>query len=106
MTADTVLIAALSGRGLAASARRAGYLPLVADAFGDSDTAELAARSCRVADAARIGFRAKTVFAALAELEAAAPSPPIGLILGWLLLQLAGSGIRSLVAAQKHALEL
>ena len=82
MTTATVLIAALSGRGLAASARRAGYLPLVADAFGDSDTAELAAAACRVTDAARIGFRAKPVFAALAALEAAAPSPPIGLVLG------------------------
>ena len=82
MTAGTVLIAALSGRGLAASARRAGYLPLVADAFGDSDTAELAADARRVTDAARIGFRTKPVFAALAELEAAAPSPPIGLVLG------------------------
>jgi predicted ATP-grasp superfamily ATP-dependent carboligase len=82
LTADTILIAALSGRGLAASARRAGYLPLVADAFGDSDTAELAADARRVTDAARIGFRTKPVFAALAELEAAAPSPPIGLVLG------------------------
>lgn len=82
MTADTVLIAALSGRGLAASARRAGFLPLVADAFGDSDTAEIATGARCVADAARIGFRAKPAFAALAELEAAAPSPPIGLILG------------------------
>jgi uncharacterized protein len=82
LTAETVLIAALSGRGLAASARRAGYLPLVADAFGDSDTAELATDALCVADAARIGFRAKPVFAALAALEAAAPSPPIGLVLG------------------------
>ena len=82
LTTHTVLIAALSGRGLAASARRAGYLPLVADAFGDSDTAELAAAACCVTDAARIGFRAKPVFAALAALEAAAPSPPIGLVLG------------------------
>jgi uncharacterized protein len=82
LTAATVLIAALSGRGLAASARRAGYLPLVADAFGDSDTAELATDARCVTDAARIGFRAKPVFAALGELEAAASSPPIGLVLG------------------------
>lgn len=33
-----MLIAAASGRALAASARRAGYVPLVADAFGDADT--------------------------------------------------------------------
>ena len=82
MTADTVLIAALSGRGLAASARRAGYLPLVADAFGDSDTAELATDARCVTDAARIGFRAKPAFSALGQLEAAAPTPPIGLVLG------------------------
>ena len=82
LTAATVLIAALSGRGLAASARRAGYLPLVADAFGDSDTREHAAASRCVTDAARIGFRAKPVLAALAALEAAAAAPPIGLVLG------------------------
>jgi predicted ATP-grasp superfamily ATP-dependent carboligase len=82
LTTATVLIAALSGRGLAASARRAGYLPLVADAFGDSDTAEHAADARCVTDAARIGFRAKPVFSALAELEASAAAPPIGLVLG------------------------
>lgn len=82
MTAKTILIAALSGRGLAASARRAGYLPLVADAFGDSDTGELAAEARCVKDAARIGFHAKPVFTALAELAAAPARPPIGLVLG------------------------
>ncbi|HWK33806.1 MAG TPA: ATP-grasp domain-containing protein [Hyphomicrobium sp.] len=82
MTGEPVLIAALSGRGLCASARRAGYLPLVADAFGDSDMRAMAAYSCRIADAARIGLRAKAVFAALAELTAASPREPIGLILG------------------------
>lgn len=82
MTAETVLIAALSGRGLAASARRAGYLPLVTDAFGDSDTREHALDVRRVTDAARIGFRAKPLFAALAELERSTERAPIGLILG------------------------
>lgn len=33
-----MLIAAASGRALAASARRAGFVPLVADNFGDQDT--------------------------------------------------------------------
>ena len=37
-----VLIAAASGRALAASARRGGYRPLVADFFGDQDTLALA----------------------------------------------------------------
>jgi len=40
--AEPVLIAAMSGRALAASARRAGYRPLVADCFGDEDTLALA----------------------------------------------------------------
>jgi predicted ATP-grasp superfamily ATP-dependent carboligase len=35
---EAVLIAAISGRALAASARRGDYLPLVADFFGDQDT--------------------------------------------------------------------
>jgi predicted ATP-grasp superfamily ATP-dependent carboligase len=43
-----VLIAAASGRALAASARRAGYLPLVADRFGDQDTLAIAADHVRV----------------------------------------------------------
>lgn len=82
MTQQTILIAALAGRGLAASARRAGYLPLVADAFGDSDTAEHAAAARCVQDAARIGFRTKQTLAALDELTAQEPSPPVGLVLG------------------------
>src|SRR5438105_6855683 len=43
-----VLIAAASGRALAASARRAGFLPLVADCFGDEDTLALAHAHARV----------------------------------------------------------
>jgi len=43
-----VLIAAASGRALAAGARRAGYLPLVVDGFGDQDTLAEAGRHVRV----------------------------------------------------------
>jgi len=43
-----VLIAAASGRALAASARRAGYFPFVVDAFGDQDTLEAAIAHVRV----------------------------------------------------------
>jgi len=43
-----VLIAAASGRALAAGARRAGYIPLVADGFGDEDTLADAGRHIRV----------------------------------------------------------
>ncbi|CAN1724991.1 ATP-grasp domain-containing protein [Hyphomicrobium sp. 1Nfss2.1] len=82
MISGSVLIAALAGRGLAASARRAGYEPLVADAFGDSDTAEYAAHALCVKDAARIGFRTKQTLAALSDLAQRATSPPVGLVLG------------------------
>ncbi len=44
-----VLIAALSGRALAAAARRAGYAPHVLDLFRDLDTRRMARRSRRVA---------------------------------------------------------
>lgn len=43
-----MLIAAASGRALAASAARAGFIPLVADAFGDQDTLAVAAGHARV----------------------------------------------------------
>jgi predicted ATP-grasp superfamily ATP-dependent carboligase len=43
-----VLIAAASGRALAAGARRAGYVPLVADGYGDQDTLVDAGRHIRV----------------------------------------------------------
>jgi uncharacterized protein len=43
-----VLIAAASGRALAASARRGGYAPLVADAFGDQDTLAVASGHVQV----------------------------------------------------------
>lgn len=79
---ETVLIAAFSGRALAQSARRAGYVPLVADAFGDMDTIA-ASNSVRVVDnAMATGFRAKPLIAALDALAANAPSKPIGLVLG------------------------
>ena len=43
-----MLIAAASGRALAVSAARAGYVPLVADAFGDQDTLAACAGHVRV----------------------------------------------------------
>jgi uncharacterized protein len=79
---ETVLIAAFSGRSLAQSARRAGYEPLVADAFGDLDT-QAAAENYRVLDGVmQTGFRTKPLIAALDDLSRSADSPPIGLVLG------------------------
>ena len=82
MTSSSVLIAAFSGRALAQSARRAGYLPLVVDAFGDLDTRAAAHAFEFIPDAMRTGFRAKPLLAALDALVASAPSKPIGLVLG------------------------
>jgi len=82
LTAETVLIAALSGRGLAAAARRAGFDPLVADAFGDCDTHDSATAVRCLSDATRTGFRAKPLIAALETLAGEAPRAPVGLVLG------------------------
>ena len=48
-SARFLLIAAISGRALAAAARRAGYRPLVADFFCDTDTVALAERAVKLA---------------------------------------------------------
>jgi predicted ATP-grasp superfamily ATP-dependent carboligase len=82
LSGDTVLIAAFSGRSLAQSARRAGYRPLVVDAFGDLDTREAAA-DFRVLDGAmQTGFRTKPLIAALNDLSRSARQTPVGLVLG------------------------
>ena len=82
MTQETVLIAALSGRALAAAARRAGFTPLVVDAFGDLDMRESAGAFRCLGAAAHQGFRASSLLAALTELERGAERAPIGLVLG------------------------
>lgn len=82
MAGETVLIAAFSGRSLAQSARRAGYEPLVADAFGDEDTRSAAAACQVVAGVATIGFRTKALLSALDELCARSRKTPVGLVLG------------------------
>ena len=79
---QTVLIAAFSGRALAQSARRAGYLPLVVDCFGDLD-ARLAAHDFVCLPArVQIGFTRRPLLDALKNLADRAPSAPIGLVLG------------------------
>jgi predicted ATP-grasp superfamily ATP-dependent carboligase len=78
--AEAVLIAAISGRALAASARRAGYRPLVADCFGDDDTRTLADRHVRVRVDGRYGLDGSELMNALGRL--AASTRPIGLVCG------------------------
>jgi predicted ATP-grasp superfamily ATP-dependent carboligase len=75
-----VLIAAVSGRALAASARRAGFVPLVADCFGDDDTLALGHAHASVRLDARHGIAAGELLQALDRL--AASHAPIGIVYG------------------------
>ena len=71
----------MSGRALAASARRAGFVPLVADFFADADTGQIA-HSCYKLDDLKRGFRWKALVPALEALAEAAPSPLLGVVYG------------------------
>lgn len=82
MTGEAVLIAAFSARALAASARRAGYRPLVVDCFGDTDTVALTEASRCLPARVQVGFTFRPLLAALESLAADSASPPIGLVLG------------------------
>lgn len=75
-----VLIAALSGRALAAAARRAGYQPLVADLFGDLDTQAIAAANVRVPGSLTAGPARRPLLEALDRL--ANGRAPVGLVYG------------------------
>lgn len=75
-----VLIAAASGRALAASARRGGYAPLVADFFGDEDTAAAAEAHIRLDQGLARGMCSDTVIAALESL--AGSREPAGIVCG------------------------
>src|SRR5271163_3839176 len=76
---QTLLIAAVSGRALAAAARRAGLQPRVVDYFNDLDTCALTEGRLATADAER-GFAAGKLVDSLHQL--ARDDHPIGLIYG------------------------
>ena len=75
-----VLIASASGRALAQSARRGGFLPLVADFFGDQDTAALAHDLVRLEHGLARGMEADSLFAAFDRLSRS--HQPIGVVCG------------------------
>jgi uncharacterized protein len=77
---EAVLIAAVSGRALAQSARRGGYLPLVADFFGDQDTVAAAEAHLPLGGGFERGFRERQLMEALECL--AAQHIPIGIVCG------------------------
>jgi uncharacterized protein len=75
-----VLIVALSGRALAASARRGGYVPLVADMFGDVDTLDAAHRHVRLAGGLASGIEEQDLIGALQALSKG--QEPVGVVYG------------------------
>src|SRR5215467_12563950 len=75
-----VLIAAVSGRALAVSVRRGGYLPLVADFFGDQDTVAAAQGHVTLGGGFVQGFRERELIEALEHL--ASRHVPIGIVCG------------------------
>jgi predicted ATP-grasp superfamily ATP-dependent carboligase len=81
-TGAPVLIATNAARALAQSARRAGFVPLVADRFGDLDTLAAAAAYRPIAGAPLNLFEPGPLIEALAALEAEAGGPVLGLVLG------------------------
>ncbi len=75
-----MLIAAASGRALAASARRGGYTPLVADFFGDQDTAAAAHAHVHLEQGLSRGMRCSDLVKALECL--ARQREPVGIVCG------------------------
>ncbi len=63
-----ILIAAISGRSLAAAARRAGYRPLVADLFCDCDTVALSERTARLSGSISQGIEREKIIGILSRL--------------------------------------
>jgi predicted ATP-grasp superfamily ATP-dependent carboligase len=78
--AGSLLIAAISGRALAAAARRAGYRPLVADFFCDTDTLDIAERAIRMPGGLHSGIDAERTVETLRSL--ARDEAPLALVLG------------------------
>jgi uncharacterized protein len=75
-----ILIAALSGRSLAASARRGGFAPLVTDFFGDRDTLEVANAHVRLDGDLGRGMEEQALFCALEKLSE--QCRPLGVVCG------------------------
>lgn len=77
---EAILIAGLSGRALAASARRGGYAPLVADFFGDQDTLAVAQAHVRLAGSLSRGIEEDALIEALEVLSRG--RSPLGIVCG------------------------
>jgi uncharacterized protein len=80
MPNKAVIIIAASGRALAASARRGGYLPLVVDWFGDADTLALAAAHACLENGLACGMTADALDAAMSGVTKG--YQPLGIVCG------------------------
>lgn len=78
----SLLIAAISGRALARAAADAGYLPLVADFFADTDTRAMAHACAKLQGDVAEGIHGPSLEAALDLLEKDAPSRIVGVVYG------------------------
>jgi predicted ATP-grasp superfamily ATP-dependent carboligase len=78
----SLLIAAISARSLAQSARRAGFTPLVADFFADTDTQEAAYACRKLKGGIERGMRWGNLCRALEALAERAPSLIAGFVYG------------------------
>jgi uncharacterized protein len=78
----SLLVAAVSARSLVQAARRAGFVPLAADFFADTDTQEAAHACSKLGGDLARGFRAESLLRALEELAKRAPSPVRGFVYG------------------------
>ena len=72
-----VIVVARAARQLAAAARSAGWLPLVADAFGDADLRAVAVDWQQVSLGPDLAFRPRTLLGAVTRLRQRAPSAPL-----------------------------
>lgn len=79
-SAGFLLIAAVSGRALATAARRAGYCPLVADLFCDTDTVAVSERTRKLPGDLHSGIDTARLVETLQDL--ADRDQPVALVLG------------------------
>jgi predicted ATP-grasp superfamily ATP-dependent carboligase len=78
----SILIVSVSGRSLAAAARRADFVPLVLDFFADADTEEIARECRKFPGPIRRGIQLNSLIEGLSDLAARAPSPVLGCVAG------------------------
>ena len=78
----SILVVAISGRGLASAAAQAGLVPLVLDFFADADTEEIAHGCLKFTGPVGRGVKLNPLLDGLSHLAKEAPSPLLGCVAG------------------------